>query len=379
MEIKVKAVDGADEKSVQQVEQELLDKHEQSLEAGNASIDIPKASIQKEVKEEVIETIDDGLETKDKTQSSELNEEDVLSFIKNRYGREINSLDDLNQVREEEPLPEDVAKYLKYKKDTGRGFNDFASLQKNYEEMEPDRLLREYFLATEKGLDDEDINDLMEDYSYDEDLDDEKQIRKIKLAKKKTIAKAKDYFVEQQEQYKVPLESRRESTGSDENTEELNAYRDYIANAKTVQEQQSRLKELYDKKTNDVFSEFKGFEFTLEDNNTVYFSPGDATEIMNQQNNPQNFVKKFLGENGELVDGVGYHRSLAMAMHPDKFARFFYEQGKSASADATMKKLKNVNMTTRSAPEITKANNGLQIKSVTPASSRGLKIRNRNK
>ena len=80
-----------------------------------------------------------------------------------------------------------------------------------------------------------------------------------------------------------------------------------------------------------------------------------------------------------MIDAAGYHRSLAMAMHPEKFARFFYEQGKSAAADETMKKLKNVNMSTRSTPEITKSNNGLQIKSVTPPSSRGLRIRSKNK
>ena len=244
--------------------------------------------------------------------------------------------------------------------------------------MEPDRLLREYLTATEKGLDPEDINDLMEDYTFDEDVDDEKQIRKIKLAKKKTIAKAKDYFAKQQELYKVPLESRGEAKGSDVSAEELEAYRNYIAEAKTYQEQQSRLREVYDKRTDDLFSEFKGFEFTLDDKK-VYFTPGDATEIRKLQSEPQNFVKKFLGENGEMIDAAGYHRSLAMAMHPEKFARFFYEQGKSAAADETMKKLKNVNMSTRSTPEITKSNNGLQIKSVTPPSSRGLRIRSKNK
>jgi hypothetical protein len=218
----------------------------------------------------------------------------------------------------------------------------------------------------------------MEDYSFDEELDDEKQIRKIKLAKKKTIAKAKDFFAKQQELYKVPLESRGDNLTSSESAKELEDYRKYIAEAKTVQEQQSRLRELYDKKTNDLFSEFKGFEFTLDDKK-FSFAPGDATELKSLQNNPQNFVKKFLGENGELEDAAGYHRSLAMAMHPEKFAKFFYEQGKSAAADETMKKLKNVNMSTRSAPEVTKSTNGLQIKSVTPPSRSGLRIRSKNK
>jgi hypothetical protein len=382
MEIKVKAVEGTEEKSVQEIENKLLEKHEEKLNDDTPVEEVQTEQVQ--LKEET--TPVEQTEVKEtpvvkeeiETQSSELNEEDVLKFIGNRYGKEIKSLDELNQQREEEPLPEDVAKYLKYKKETGRGFDDFAKMQRNYDEMEPDRLLREYLTATEKGLDADDINHLMEDYSFDEELDDEKQIRKIKLAKKKTIAKAKDFFAKQQELYKVPLESRGDNLTSPESAKELEDYRKYIAEAKTVQEQQSRLRELYDKKTNDLFSEFKGFEFTLDDKK-FSFAPGDATELKSLQNNPQNFVKKFLGENGELEDAAGYHRSLAMAMHPEKFAKFFYEQGKSAAADETMKKLKNVNMSTRSAPEVTRSTNGLQIKSVTPPSRSGLRIRSKNK
>jgi hypothetical protein len=382
MEIKVKAVEGTEEKSVQEIENKLLEKHEEKLNDDTPVEKVETEQVQlKEENTPVEQTeVKETPEVKEeiKTQSSELNEEDVLKFIGNRYGKEIKSLDELNQQREEKPLPEDVAKYLKYKKETGRGFDDFAKMQRNYDEMEPDRLLREYLTATEKGLDADDINHLMEDYSFDEELDDEKQIRKIKLAKKKTIAKAKDFFAKQQELYKVPLESRGDNLTSSESAKELEDYRKYIAEAKTVQEQQSRLRELYDKKTNDLFSEFKGFEFTLDDKK-FSFAPGDATELKSLQNNPQNFVKKFLGENGELEDAAGYHRSLAMAMHPEKFAKFFYEQGKSAAADETMKKLKNVNMSTRSAPEVTKSTNGLQIKSVTPPSRSGLRIRSKNK
>ena len=214
----------------------------------------------------------------------------------------------------------------------------------------------------------------MEDYVYDEDIDDDKQIRKIKLAKKKTIAKAKDYFEQQQELYRVPLESKRDA-GSQAEDEDFTAYKQYIAEAKTVEEQNSRKREMFTKKTEDVFSEFKGFEFTLDDNK-VYFSPGDSAEIKKSQSDPTNFIKKFLDNDGVMNDAAGYHKSLAMAMHPEKFAKFFYEQGKSSAAEDTMKKLKNVNMTTRSAPEAT-TKGGMQIKSVSNDHGRGLRIKSR--
>ena len=369
MEIKVKAVDvTGEEKSVAEKEQELLDKHEQSQQ------ETPTQEVA-EVKEEEPKAEEPKVEEKIETQSSELKEEDVLKFIGDRYGKEYKSLDELNQQREDEPLPEDVSKYLKYKKETGRGFDDFVKLNRDYDEMNPDQLLKEYLTATEKGLDADDIEDLMDDYFFDEEVDDEKEVKKIKLKKKKTIAKAKDYFEQQKEQYSVPLESRREA--APEESEEYKAYKQYVAEEKTVQEQNIRVGEVFTEKTNNVFgSEFKGFEFTLDDNK-VYFSPGDADELKKTQLDPTNFIRKFLDKDGLMEDATGYHRSLAMAMHPEKFAKFFYEQGKSAAADEQMKKLKNINMTTRSAPEVTNTKSGVQIKSLSPDSGRGLKIRRR--
>ena len=376
MNIKVKEVSGGEQKSRAEVEEELLAKAEVANKGSEINLEGVDTSTESATAPQEQETIQPQGETQ--TQSSELKEEDVLKFMESRYGREINSLDELNQTRkEDEPLPEDVSKYLQFKKETGRGFDDFAKMQKNYDEMEPDRLLREYLTATEKGLDAEDITDLMEDYQYDEDIDDEKQIRKIKLAKKKTIAKAKDFFEKQQELYKVPLESSGNSNPEAE-SEDYKAYKQYIAEAKTVEERNSRAREVYLQKTNNVFTEFKGFEFTLDDNK-VYFSPGDSNELLKSHSNPANFIKKYQEEDGSLKNAEGYHRSLAMAMHPDKFAKFFYEQGKSAAADATMRKLKNVNMTTRTAPEVGSTQSGLQIKSVTNDHGRGLKIRSKRK
>ena len=377
MEFKVREVNGENEKSRAEVEQELLDKHEEQFSDSDAGNDTNTPRVENGNESTTTTQEQEGIQSKDETQtqSSELSEEDVLKYIGNRYGKEIKSLDELNQQREEEPLPEDVSKYLKYKKDTGRGFDDFVKLQKDYDEMDQDQLLREYLAATERGLDADDIEDLMEDYSWDEDIDDEKTIKKTKLAKKKILAKAKDYFTQEQEKYRVPLESSRESN-SEFSNEEIEAYRNYIAEAKTSQESLNRKNEVFHKKTDDVFSEFKGFEFTL-DNNKVYFSPGDAAELKTSQLNPQNFINKFLDEDGMMVDAAGYHKSLAMAMHPEKFAKFFYEQGKSAAADETMRELKNVKMDTKRAPEVTTSKSGTQFKALDNDNGRGLKIRKR--
>jgi|TARA_R110000803_G_scaffold34935_3_gene75932 hypothetical protein len=373
MDIKVREVTEVESKSSQEIEQELLEKHEEQFsnvssdDNLNEKVDLEDSSEQKEIVEEPVLESDDSIKS-----DYELKEEDVLSYIGNRYGKEVNSIEELMEARQEaEELPEDVAAYFKYKKETGRGISDFVKLQQDYTEMNPDSLLKEYLTLTEEGLDAEDIESMMEDYSYDEDLDDESVIKKTKLAKKKAIAKATRFFNEQQELYKQPLES---SVSSNEANEELNEYRQYLTNAKSQQEEANRKREWFGKKSDEVFgSEFKGFKFKLN-NEDVMFSPGNASELKKAQETPMNFVNKYVDSNGLLTDAEGYHRSLAIAMNPDKFAQFFFEQGKSQATEDVIRKTKNINMSERRTPEVS-TKGGMQIKSLSQPSSKGLKIK----
>ena len=377
MEIKVRELTDVEEKSVQEVEQELLDKHEaqQELkfddETTVESKDKTAADQEVETPEETVsKTTEDPVD--DKVTSKELSEEEVLKFIGNRYGKEINSIDELVTAREEAPeMPEDVAAYFKYKKETGRSIEEFVKLQRDFSDASPDTLIKEYLTVTEEGLDPEDIDSLMEDYEYDEDIDDDSMIKKIKLSKKKITAKAKKYFKEQQEQYKLPLESRENQFTE---SEEYNAYKEYVNTAKSQQEEANRKSNWFVKKSDEVFStEFKGFKFNL-DESEVYFTPGSSSELKKAQETPMNFVNKFVDEEGLLTDAEGYHRSLAIAMNPEKFAQFFYEQGKSSATEDVMRKTKNINMSERSAPESI-AKSGFQVKSVSTPSSNGLRIK----
>jgi hypothetical protein len=350
MEFKVREIDGNEEKSLAEKEQEILNQHEQENE--------------NEVQEEVVET----------EQENSLTEEKVLQFLGKRYGKEINSFDDIMSQREETELPEDVASYLKYKKDTGRGIEDYVRLNRDFNSMDENSLLREYYKQTEDGLDEEDIDIMMEDFRYDEDIDDDSDIKKKKLAKKKLLSKAKKHFEQQKEYFKQPLESSGSLT--QEQQEELNSYRQYIESAKTQQEENKRRQTWFTDKTNELFGkEFKGFEFNLNNKN-VTFNPGSADELKKAQSNPMNFVMKYLDDSGLLKDTVGYHRALAVAMNPDKFAKFFYEQGKAEATEDVMRKTKNVNMSERRTPEVT-SKGGVKIKAMSQPSSRGLKIKSK--
>jgi len=356
MEYKVRAVEILEPKSVQEVEQQLLDKHEQSLNQETNEAE----------KEVIVDPIPAGVDLKD---------EDVLSYIGKRYNKQINSLDELVAERKEaEQLPEDVAAFMKYKQDTGRGFEDFVRLRKDFEKMDPDQLLKEYLASTQDGLDSDDIETLMDEYKFDAELDDESTVKKAKIAKKKVLAEAKKYFNSQKEQYKMPLESRMAFV-PDEEKEVYESFKQYTQQAKTIEEENNRKRQWFDQKTNDVFSgEFKGFEFNVNDKKFT-FAPGDANELKKNQATPQNFINKFLDEQGLMKDASGYHRSLSIAMHPDKFAKFFYEQGMADATDDVTRKIKNINMSDRKAPEVGKSTDGFQVKAVNPDSGRNLKIR----
>jgi hypothetical protein len=378
--IKVKAVEFVDDnKSKQEIESELLKKHEQELQSEESEV--------KDKNEETTESVVVSKEEKteevvepEKTPSSELSDEDVLSYIKNRYNKDISSVDDLfTQKKDNDELPEEVSAYLKYKKETGRGIEDFYKLQKDFDVMEDDQLLATYYEDIEDGLDALDIQDLIEEkFSFDEELDEVRDIKKRKLAKKRELAKAKKYFNDQKDKYKIPLESSGGGL-SDKDREKFNAYKSYIDESNTVQEVQKKKYDWFLKKTDEVFNnEFKGFEFNVGDKNFTY-KPGDASELKNVQKDVNNFVNKYMDKEGLINDAKGYHKALSIAMNPEKYAKFFYEQGMTDAVDNVSKKSKNIDMEVRQASQSV-SKDGLKIRAVgNTDSGRGLKIRSINR
>ena len=375
MEFKqVKEVSPIEEKSTQEVEQNLLDKHEESLKVSDVNQNVSETS--GTVEETIVE------ETKvdqDVTDLPEIKDEDVLSYIKERYNKDISSVDELFSEQEKNnPLPDEVSKYLDFKKETGRGFEDFIKANKNYDNLEDDQILKEYYSLTESDLDSEDIEYLMEDkFGYDEEVDDDRDIKKKNISKKRELAIAKKYLSKLSETYKTPLESSGGSY-SEEQLKEISAYKEYVQKAQTEVESNKRKSEYFQKKTDEVFSsEFKGFEFKVGDKNVIY-SSGDANEIKSKQVNVQSFINQYIGEDGLVNDAQGWHKALNAAMNPDKLAQYFYEQGKADAIGDVSKKSKNINMSLRQTPQ-SSPQQGFQARAVNTDSGRGLRIRSKNK
>lgn len=359
----VKDLGVAEQKSVQEVENELLQKHEEKMNAVQNNSEFNENEHE------------DSNEQNEGQGAPELKDEDVLSYIKNRYQKEVNSLEELFEQRTvSEDLPEDVSAFLKYKKETGRGIDDFIKLNRDFDSISEDDLLVEYYSQTEEDLDEEDIRYMIEDkFGYDEDIDNERDIKKKEISKKKELAKAKKHFDSLKEQYKAPLESKGGFV-SDEEKNEYEAYKKYIQDAQSMQQDGQRKAEYFQKKTDEVFSDdFKGFEFNVGDK-SITFTPGDAKELKSAQSNLDGFISKFVGEDGLIKDAKGWHKSISAAMNPDKMAKFFYEQGRSDAMKNTDMKMKNIDMQTRQAPQ-TYSNNDFQVKAVSSESSSGLKIR----
>ena len=359
----VKEISGI-EKSKVEVEEQLLKEHEEKFDQESNDDPIDKVEVPEE-----------------QTPVSELNDADVLSYIKNRYDKDIESVDQLFETKESnEELPEDVSAYFKYKKETGRSIQDFVKLQQNYDEMDSDKLLSQYYSQTEEGLDSEDIKDLMEDkFGYDEDLDDPTEIKKIERAKKRELVKAKKFLNEQKDKYNIPLESSGDGLSGEE-LENFNSYKSYVEESTTAKEAQKKRYDYFLDKTDEVFNdEFKGFEFSVGEKSFT-FKPGDKDELKSKQSDVNNFVNKFMDKDSGLMnDAKGYHRAMSVAMNLDKFAEFFFNQGMTDAINNVSKKSKNINMDVRSTPQ-NFSKDGLKIRAVGDSSSgKGLKIRSAKK
>jgi hypothetical protein len=359
-EFKVREVGVEEEKSVQEVEQELLDQHEAAQEEQPQEQPPAEAAPQEE------------------QAAPELKEEDVLSFIKNRYNKEIGTVDELFKQQEaNEPLPEDVSAFLKYKKETGRGFDDFIKLNRDYDKEDPNKLVFEYYKSNSEFLDDDDIQfEISEKFSFDESYDDEKEVRQKKLAFKKELAKAKEFFNKQKEQYMVPLESRGADVPEEEK-ELYNAFKSQAQKAGELQQEQMKRADFFKQKTNEVFNnDFKGFEFSVGDQK-MSFKPGDPESLSKTHSDLSPFFQKFVDENGYIKDAAAYHKAMAVAMNPDSFAKYFYEKGKTDAVVDISKESKNIDMDgSKRVPETT-SKQGFRVTVLDSEPSSKLKIKSK--
>ena len=276
------------------------------------------------------------------------------------------------------PLPENIQKLMDFMEETGGDLNDYVKLNQDYSKLDNQDVLYEYYKQTKPHLNAEEINFLMEDsFSYDEEIDDEKEIRRKKLALKEQVASARAHLDGQKSKYYEEIKA-----GSKLTTEQQKAvdfFNRYNKESEATKKASDLERNTFEEKTNNLFNDkFKGFEYNVG-NKKYRFNVNNASEIKETQSDINNFVKKFLNENNQMSDAAGYHKSLYTAMNADAIAKHFYEQGKADAMKNSIAKSKNVNMNPRQSHGVVEAG-GLKVKVLGENSSDfKFKIKNKNK
>ena len=272
------------------------------------------------------------------------------------------------QVAEQRVLPENIDKLISFMEETGGTVEDYVRLNADYSNVDDKALLKEYYKKTKPYLEAEDVSIMLEDYDYDEDLDEERDIRKKKIAFKEEVAKARNFLEETKSKYYDEIKLRPGVT--QEQQKAMDFFNRYNEDQKVAQTQH----EEFVSKTNNYFTEnFKGFDFKVSDKKYRY-GVQDPSKLAKEQSNINNFVGKFLDNKGGVSDPEGYHKAIFMASNADKIINHFYEQGKSDATKEIIGKSKNPSSQARSAtpkPFI----NGLKVKSISGADSSKLTIK----
>jgi hypothetical protein len=272
------------------------------------------------------------------------------------------------QTKNNVELPENIEKLVSFMQETGGTIEDYVRLNADYSNVNNVALLKEYYKNTKPHLDAEEVEFLLEDkFFFDEDLDDEREIKLKKLAFKDEVSKAKDFLEEAKKKYYAEIKAR-----PGVNAEQQKAV-DFFNRYNNEQNKVAQQQDAFKKQTSNLFNnEFKGFEYNLGEKRFRY-NVQNPNQVAETQSNIQTFIGKFLDKEGNVADVPGYHKALYSAMNADKIAAHFYEQGKADAVKQVVSNSKNPSMDaprTASEPFI----NGFRVKSISSEDTSKLRI-----
>jgi hypothetical protein len=303
-----------------------------------------------ETSEKVVEEVVEETDKKPTEQKEEEKEDVVLE--------EITSEENVEEVKEEvakaveeaeaegKPLPESIEKLMKFMEETGGDLHDYVKLNQDYSKLDDKQVVYEHYKQTKPHLTNEEINFLMEDtFSYDEEIDDERDIKRKKLAYKEQVANARAYLDGQKSTYYEEIKAGSKLTP--EQQKAVNFFNRYNKESEETKKVVKRNQDIFNKKTNEFFNNnFKGFEYNVGDKK-YRFNVKNSQDVKETQSDLTKFVSKFVDEKNSLKDAKGYHKSLFTAMNADAIAKHFYEQGKADALKDSIAKSKNIDMNPR--------------------------------
>jgi len=268
-------------------------------------------------------------------------------------------------------LPEGINKLLKFMEDTGGDVQDYARLNADYSNVDNTTLIREYYKQTKPHLDSEDVSLLLEDFSYDAELDEDRDIRKKKLAFKEEVAKAKNFLEDTKSKYYEEIKLRPGVTQDQQKAT------DFFNRYKEDEQANELVRENFIQSTNNYFTnDFKGFDFKLG-NKSFKYGVKDPSVVADKQKDLSEFVGTFLNKDGNIKDPAGYHKAIYAARNADTMASHFYEQGKTDAIKEQIAKSKNITTEARQVPTGEITFGGMKVKAISGVDSSKLKIKNR--
>ncbi len=326
-----KVEDNEDEQG-QQTEDDTVD--ERGVDDGNESAATDKE--QEEVQPEA--------EAQEQPALEEITEEQVEEEVEALAEEAAEAIEEAEATGE--PLPENIQKLVDFMNETGGNIEDYVELNKDYSSLDNLSALHEYYKRTKPHLSAEEIDFMMEDkFNFDEEVDDEREVKRKKLALKEQVAEAKAYLDGQKSKYYDEIKAGSKLTA--EQQKAMDFFNRYNKESEEADKINKKAKSVFLQKTNQVFNDkFKGFEYSVGDKK-YRFNVKDAEKVKATQSDINNFVKKFLNESNEMSDAKGYHKSLFTAMNADAIAKHFYEQGRSDAVKDSVAKSKNVSMDPR--------------------------------
>jgi len=347
------------EEVIEEVEQESSEKPEvenvtkvtmkaQELEPEVHKVDLTKPVNQPE--EEQVETVEEEQApvVEEVTEEEPITEEEVVQAV-----------EDAEETGK--PLPENIQSLVNFMDDTGGSLEDYVKLNRDLSNIDDQDALREYYQTTKPHLSSDEVEFLMEDkFSYDEDIDEAKDIKRKKLALKEQVAEAKTYLDGQKSKYYEEIKAGSNLT--DEQQKAIDFFNRYNKESEQTKKIADKQKAEFTDQTNQVFNDkFKGFEYNVGEK--VYrFNVNNVNEVKETQSDISNFVKKFLNKENTMSDAKGYHKSLFTAMNSDAIAQHFYEQGKADAIKDGVAKAKNINTEARSSHTEPQFKNGIKAR-----------------
>lgn len=284
-----------------------------------------------------------------------IDENTVKSFLKEQYGIEADSLEDL-KPKEQKQLSALAEKLQEFIEKTGNeNIQDFLETQRDWSNESESTRLMAYLQIENPDLTEQQLNRLFNKRYSTEGLDPEYEadadaILDKEIALKQDLRKA-DALLEQRKQEfmvkrgsdNLPEDVREKLTQFEQIAQEQKSYQDAIA----------RQQQTFVAKTNELFTDnFEGFKVTV-DGKEYKIKPQDVVATKTKQTDVGNIINKYFDkETGLITDPVGYHKALFFADNPELAAKHFIEIGRAEEAERAERESKNITMDTKNIPPV---------------------------